>query len=118
MSTTLSRRPAGYQATSLVEVAYLLASAIEEGRALLADPSARYQGRLAAREWEMTGWFKRVAVLFDGLCHLLGGVHGRAATGALSQALADDLLAAVTVLALPERSPPVTLQPRPDEAVN
>ena len=92
---TMSHRPAGYQAASLVEVAFLLASAIEEGHRLLADPSARLHGRLAAREWEATGWFKRVAALFDGLCHMLGGMNGRSSAGALSQSLADDLNAAV-----------------------
>ncbi|MNS58904.1 hypothetical protein D3C72_918410 [compost metagenome] len=98
MPTTMTRRTAGYQATSLVEVAYLLASAIEEGQRLMADPSARCHGRTPAREWELTGWFKRVAFLFDGLCHLLGDLDGRSAAGMHGQALADELQAAVAAM--------------------
>ena len=71
MLTTTLRRPVQPSAPAgLLEVACLLTLAIEEGRHLM--PRAGHV-RVELREWELNGWFRRVAVFFDGFCRVLSG---------------------------------------------
>jgi hypothetical protein len=98
MFATSIRRSAAYRATTLVEVAYSLSAAVEEGRNLMAESSGRHQGRFAAREWELTRWFNRVASFLDGLSHVLGAMQARSPQGGHTLALADETLALATAV--------------------
>ena len=91
----LTARHATFHANSLSDVAYLLAAAIEEGSAQLRDRPAHLFGRYAAREWELTRWFKRTAALLDGLCDVQGILRRQAPGSAYAAKLWRDVEALI-----------------------
>src|SRR4051812_19446138 len=98
MYATTLRRSTAYRASTMVDVAFLLSAAVEEGRALMEETSSRYQGRFAASEWELTGWFRRVVPFLDGLCLMLETLSDSSPTGGHTRALADEVKALASVV--------------------
>jgi hypothetical protein len=67
------QRPIPFRAKTLAELSGMLVAALVEARTLRVGQPSPFAGRHGARDWELTRWFKRVALFMDGACHVAAG---------------------------------------------